>query len=70
MREHSKPVKPKHMGHVGEDHIRAWANRFGIRADSFRYKRLATEVDGIPYVVEAAFAIFNDQADGHSLSLV
>lgn len=58
MREHSKPAKPGVLGGVGETHVRTWMQGYGIDETLFRYKRLETTLDGIPYVVECAFAAF------------
>jgi DNA topoisomerase VI subunit B len=57
MCQHSRPVKPKDLGVIGSDHWRKLCAGVGGRDDTFRYRRIAEEDEnGIPYVVEAAFA--------------
>jgi hypothetical protein len=54
MREHSRLVKPKDLGLIGEDHLRARFIATGADEKTFRYSR--NFVDGeLPQVVEVAF---------------
>jgi hypothetical protein len=56
MKAGSREVKPKDLGLIGRDHL--W-HRFiaaGAQADTFDYQVNAFEHDGLPYVVEVAFA--------------
>lgn len=55
MREHSSPVKPKDIGIIGLDHFLAKFRSIGVDPESFDYRRVAIECDGVPYVAEAAF---------------
>ncbi len=55
MREHSSPVKPKDIGVIGREHLRAKFEGIGVDPESFNYRCVAFECDGVPYVVEAAF---------------
>ncbi len=61
MRKYSAPVKAQKLGFVGSDHVLNWMSP-DIHVSSFQYKRLTAEVDGIPYVVEAAMGVFVDPA--------
>ena len=56
MKAGARPVKPKDLGIIGREHL---LNRFiatGIQEDSFDYQVNAFEHDGLPYVIEVAFA--------------
>jgi hypothetical protein len=58
MRKHTKPVKPKHLGIIGEDHLRARFLAVGGNAETFRYEqRRGMNQEGIPHVVEVAFGL-------------
>jgi DNA topoisomerase VI subunit B len=57
MQEHSRPVRPEALGLIGEEHFRD--NVFAVdEADDtrFKYCRVLGEDQGIPFIVEAAFA--------------
>jgi DNA topoisomerase VI subunit B len=56
MGQQSNAVKPKDLGVIGKDHLAARFEAIGADLDTFQYRRLFGETDGIPYVVEAAFA--------------
>jgi DNA topoisomerase VI subunit B len=66
MREHSKPVKPVQLGVIGKDHLAARFKGLGCEMESFEYRRLVGETDGLPWVAEAAFA-WCPEADARSL---
>jgi DNA topoisomerase VI subunit B len=58
MRRYSKPVKPKHLGVIGADHLKQRFLAAGGNAETFKYqRRQGTTDDGIPYVVEFAFGL-------------
>jgi hypothetical protein len=58
MRKYSKPVKPKHLGVIGADHLKQRFLAAGGNAETFKYqRRQGTTDDGIPYVVEFAFGL-------------
>jgi DNA topoisomerase VI subunit B len=57
MRRHSSPVKPQALGLIGKDHFRRVFETDGADPESFKYCRmLDTDYDGLPFVVEVAFA--------------
>ena len=57
MKKHSKPVTPKRLGVIGEDHFRQRFARIGCVPESFSYNAdFLVEDDSIPCVVESAFA--------------
>ena len=56
MRRHSRPVKAAALGIIGREHFRQVIIDEGGDADTFRYHKIEAEgVDGLPFVVEAAF---------------
>lgn len=58
MVENSKPVKPKALGLIGEDHIRAWMSNSSVAPDSIKYKKVFGETNGVPFVLEVASGAF------------
>jgi hypothetical protein len=55
MRQHSRPVKPKDLRVIGEDHLHARFIAAGANDKTFRYsKQFVTDGD-LPQVVECAF---------------
>ncbi len=58
MRKHTKPVAPKHLGVIGEDHLKQHFLAAGGNADTFKYQqRKGATSEGIPYIVEFAFGL-------------
>lgn len=59
---HSKPVKPAALGIIGHAHIRTRMEQVGCEMASFQYRKVAElDGDGLPTVVETAFAWRGDQ---------
>ena len=56
MQAASKPLRPDRLGVIGREHLRSTLVDRGGEADSFRYKRGCGESDGVPYIIESAFA--------------
>ena len=56
MKEGSRAPKPKDLGVIGRDHLLQRFVAAGAQPDSFDYQMNAFEHDGLPYVVEVAFA--------------
>jgi DNA topoisomerase VI subunit B len=54
MQAHSRSVKPKDLGLIGEDHLRVRFAAVGADETTFRYKREFVDGD-LPQVVEVAF---------------
>ncbi|MCY2988001.1 MAG: hypothetical protein NTY19_09085 [Planctomycetota bacterium] len=64
MQQHTKLVKPAALGSIGKDHIAARFKSLGCRMKSFKYRRQpAVDEDGLPSVIETAFAWRGDQSD-------
>jgi DNA topoisomerase VI subunit B len=56
MQENARPVKPQKLGVIGKAHLTAAVvGLFGAHPRSTRYRAAALDVDGVPYVLEAAF---------------
>ena len=56
MATNSKPVRPEALGIIGEDHLRAKFKAAGCAMDTFRCKTVRGSTDGVPWIIEAAFA--------------
>lgn len=56
MREHSKPVQPKRLGVIGQDHLKTYFESLGAKRVEY-HKKAAIDKDGLPVVVEMAFAV-------------
>jgi DNA topoisomerase VI subunit B len=63
MKDGSRAVKPKDLGVIGRDHLLRRFVAAGAQEDSFDYQINAFEYDGLPYVVEVAFAYAPGLAD-------
>jgi DNA topoisomerase VI subunit B len=62
MQEHSKPVQPKRLGIIGEDHLKRYFESLG--ANNLKYYRKAfIDNDGLPVVLEIAFATKPDAGE-------
>jgi DNA topoisomerase VI subunit B len=58
MKKYSKPVAPKLLGIIGEDHLKLRFLEARGNAETFAYqRRMETTEDGIPYVVEFGFGL-------------
>jgi DNA topoisomerase VI subunit B len=60
MRRHNRPVKPLDLGFIGKDHLAAHFKAAGANPQTFQYRRVAGETDGIPDVIETAFGYCPD----------
>jgi hypothetical protein len=58
MQRHSKPVAPKHLGVIGQEHFQQLFLAAGGNSETFKYQcRKGFDGNGIPYVVEFAFGL-------------
>jgi DNA topoisomerase VI subunit B len=55
MRGHSRPVKPKDLGFIGESHLRSCFTTAGADEQTFRCSRQLVVADDLPQVIELAF---------------
>jgi DNA topoisomerase VI subunit B len=56
MKRQSRPVNPKDLGFIGKDHLALRFAAAGGDPETFRYRRIVGEANGIPDVIETAFA--------------
>jgi DNA topoisomerase VI subunit B len=63
----TRPVKPAALGVIGRDHLKARFAALGCEMASFQYRKVAGETDGLPEVVETAFAWRGDTDAGRRL---
>jgi DNA topoisomerase VI subunit B len=62
MQDHSKPVLPKRLGVIGQDHLKLYFDSFG--AKGFKYhKKAFVDDDRLPVVLEIAFAMKPDSSE-------
>ncbi len=62
MQRHSKIVKPRALGVIGEDHFRNVLMTLGCVDKSIEYRKKLNDENGIPYVIESAFGWLGDEA--------
>jgi Caudovirus prohead serine protease len=62
-RKHSRPVKPRNLGLIGRDHLRACFRPAGVHERTFRYQKGVGETEGLPWVVETAFGYCPNGSD-------
>ena len=55
MQKHTRPVAPRDLGLIGQDHLRERFREAGAAKETFKYKREFVVEGGLPQVVEAAF---------------
>lgn len=61
MQAATRPVKPKALGVIGEEHVKRWMMAHGgVSEGSVQYRRKMGENNGLPYVLEAAFGVRED----------
>jgi len=56
MKTHSSPVKPEALGQIGREHFEAQFAANACEMDSFNYRRTQGITDGVPWLIEVAFA--------------
>ena len=67
MRAQTRPVKAKRLGVIGRDHFYQLFTGMGCIAESFEYRKVTAQ-DGMPYVIETAFAHRDKEDDEHNRS--
>ncbi len=60
MRENSRPIKPRDLGVIGRDHLLAKFQALGVAPESFDYRRVELEHEGLPYVLKSAVGFCPD----------
>lgn len=56
MKKHTRPIKPAALGVIGKDHIAKRFGALGCEMETFKYRRVFDLKDGLPTVLEVAFA--------------
>ncbi len=56
LQQHSAPIKPQALGVIGPTHLARYFTAQGCEMESFKYARDMGVKNGIPYVIEMAFA--------------
>lgn len=71
MQEHGSSPQPERLGVIGKKNIqRAFDGFWGIGTNSFEYKKVSGYTDGLPYVLEVAFAELAPLEDGNELERI
>jgi DNA topoisomerase VI subunit B len=60
MRDASRPIKPKALGVLGEDHLKATLVSSDCALDSLVIRKAEPEHEGLPYLLEVAFGYRDD----------
>ncbi len=63
MKSNSTEVKPSALGVIGKDHLRQRFEEYGCDEKTFHYKKLLDTDEGVPVVIETAFALLKDESD-------
>ncbi|MBV9866781.1 MAG: DUF2399 domain-containing protein [Abitibacteriaceae bacterium] len=70
MQSQARPIKAAALGVLGEDHIKQHLiQRLNVSPDSIRYRKFASEIEGLPYVVEISFGVYAANAPTTSTSV-
>jgi DNA topoisomerase VI subunit B len=56
MKKHSKPIKPADLGAIGKEHFAARMDQLGCVKESFGYQIVKESREGLPCLIETAFA--------------
>ncbi len=56
MQSHSSPVKPEALGQIGREHFEKQFSENACEMESFNYRKAAGITNGVPWVIEVAFA--------------
>ena len=56
MKRFTKPVQARALGVIGKDHLSGKFASLNCEMETFQYRRVAGEKDGLPWVLELAFA--------------
>jgi len=63
MKKHTRPVKPVRLGIIGKDHLLARFTEAGCDPEQFQYSKKVGDDNGLPYVLESAFAWRGEDSD-------
>jgi hypothetical protein len=65
MQAQTKLVKPAALGLIGKEHLAERFEQPGCAMESFEYRKVLEDTDGLPEVMETAFAWRGETADNH-----
>jgi DNA topoisomerase VI subunit B len=63
MKLNSRPVKSADLGIIGRDHLAFRLAEQGCTPESFTYKKVEGDEDGVPWVLETAFGWLGEESD-------
>jgi DNA topoisomerase VI subunit B len=63
MKTHATPVAPRVLGIIGMAHMKHRCEELGTEMESFSYGKKVGTTDGLPWVIETAFAWRGDEVD-------
>ena len=63
MKDHSREIKPPALGVIGQAHMTARMIGEGVSLDSIQYRKVEGVSVGVPFVLEVAFGIYEDDED-------
>ncbi len=66
-KNHSRPVKPHLLGLIGKDHLLARFEAAGVHKETFKYQNAVGEINGLPWIVEAAFGYCPEKVRGRRI---
>ena len=63
MKRNTRPVKPEALGVIGQEHMKKRFAEVGCEMETFRYQKVKEEKDGVPSILEVAFAAMTTAFD-------
>jgi DNA topoisomerase VI subunit B len=63
MKRNTKPIKPAALGVIGREHLAKRLSEMGCEMKTFTYQKVTEEKDGVPSVLEVAFAAMSAAFD-------
>ena len=67
MKASTKEVKPSALGVIGKDHLRQRFVESGCDEKTFHYKKMTDIDEGVPVVIETAFALLKDEIESRRI---
>jgi hypothetical protein len=74
MKANTRPIKPAALGVIGQDHLSDRFRVLGCEMETFAYRKIFGEINGVPCIVETAFAAkssaFDETPDDESRRII
>lgn len=67
MQDHARPVAPRALGIIGKAHMEQRCQELGSEMESFSYGKQIGTTDGLPWVIETAFAWRGDESNARRI---